>query len=144
MKSQKSSSRYDSKEYKEELKHQKRLRKIERDGERILRKQELKAKKNSYKKSNKKIQTSKIYFALLFISCTCTQIFSMTAMWHFGNLDSLSVLIGSTLTEGIGMLGYYLKSYHETKEEEKIKFEKEKFYNEFNNAVSITNTTAVG
>lgn len=144
MRLQKSSSRYDTKEYKEELEHKRKLRKIERKGERILRKRELKAKKASYKRPKQKIQTSKIYFALLFISCTCTQIFSMVAMWHFGNLDSLGVLIGSTLTEGIGMLGYYLKSYHETKEEEKIKFEKEKFYNEFNNAVSITNNGAVG
>lgn len=133
-------SRYD----KEELKHRVKLRKIERKGERILRKRELKAKRDSYKKPRKKIQTSKIYIALLFVSCTCTQIFSMMAMWHFGNLDSLGVLIGSTLTEGIGMLGYYLKSYHETKEQEKIKFEKEKFYNEFNNVSSNTNTDAVG
>lgn len=133
-------SRYD----KAEIKHRIKLQKIERKGEAILRKRELKKKINSYKAPRKKIQTSKIYFALLFFSCSCTQIFSMIAMWHFGNLDSLSVLIGSTLTEGIGMLGYYLKSYHETKEEEKIKFEKEKFYNEFNNVMSETQSDAFG
>lgn len=133
-------SRYD----KAEIKHRIKLQKIERKGEAILRKRELKKKINSYKAPRKKIQTSKIYFALLFFSCSCTQIFSMIAMWHFGNLDSLSVLIGSTLTEGVGMLGYYLKSYHETKEEEKIKFEKEKFYNEFNNVMSETQSDAFG
>ena len=132
-------SRYD----KAEIKHRIKLQKIERKGEAILRKRELKKKINSYK-APRKIQTSKIYFALLFFSCACTQIFSMIAMWHFGNLDSLSVLIGSTLTEGVGMLGYYLKSYHETKEEEKIKFEKEKFYNEFNNVMSETQSDAFG
>lgn len=133
-------SRYD----KAEIKHRIKLQKIERKGEAILRKRELKKKINSYKAPRKKIQTSKIYFALLFFSCSCTQIFSMIAMWHFGNLDSLSVLIGSTLTEGVGMLGYYLKSYHETKEEEKIKFEKEKFYNELNNVMSETQSDAFG
>lgn len=115
-------SRYD----KEELKHKVKLRRIEERGERILRKRELKEKAKSYKKQRKKIQTSKIYMALLFLSCTGTQIFSMMAMWHFGNLDSLSVLIGSTLTEGIGMLGYYLKSYKETCSEEQNKLEREK------------------
>lgn len=124
-------SRYDIESRKLNLKYQKKLQKIERKGEEILLKQELKERKKSYKQKNKKkFQTSKIFFLMLFLSCSSTQIFSMVAMWHYANLDSLSTLIGATLAEGIGLLGYYCKAYLESKEEEKLKFEKEKFYSQ--------------
>ena len=61
------SSRYDSKEYKEELEFNKKLKKIEERGLRKLKKRELKEIANQYKKPRKKIQTTKIITALLMI-----------------------------------------------------------------------------
>lgn len=128
-------SKYDTKEYRDELKFKAKLQKIEKRGERIIRKRELKEKAASYKEPKKKIQTSKIFFVLLFLSCTSTQIFSMVAMWHFADLSSLYALIGATLTEGVGILGYYLKSFNETKEEELIRLERDKLSGVFNNSL---------
>ena len=115
--------------YMSEKKFRSEMRKIRLKNESKLRKQELRNEKNKYKEK-KKIQTSKVFFVLLFLSCSSTQLFSMTAMWHYANLDSLSTLIGATLTEGIGLMAYYCKAYLESKEEEKLKFEREKFYTE--------------
>ena len=106
-----------------------KMRKIRLKNESKLRKQELRNMKKKYKQK-KKIQTSKIFFILLFISCFSTQIYAMVSMWHFATLDHLSTLIGATLAEGVGLLGYYMKSYCESREEEKLKFEREKFYTE--------------
>lgn len=116
--------------YLSEKEFRSKMRKARLKNEEIVRKQELEKEKNKYKPTKKKVQTSKIFFILLFLSCSSAQIFAMVAMWHFANLDSLSVLIGSTLTEGIGLMAYYLKAFMESKEEEKLKFEREKFYAE--------------
>lgn len=119
--------------YLSEKEFREKMRKTRLKNAEIARRQELEKEKNKYKPTKKKIQTSKIFFILLFLSCFATQIFSMVAMWHFADLSSLSVLIGSTLTEGVGLMGYYLKAFMESKEEEKLKFEREKFYAESHN-----------
>lgn len=116
--------------YLSEKEFRNKLRKARLKNAEIERRQELEKEKNKYKPTRKKIQTSKIFFVLLFSSCFATQIFSMAAMWHFEDLSSLSVLIGSTLTEGVGLAAYYMKSFLESKEEEKLRFEREKFYAE--------------
>ena len=80
----------------------------------------------AYRRQKKKRQASKIYLVILFISCFSVQAYAMIAMWHFCDLSSLPTLIGATLTEGIGLLGYFCKSFFETKAEEEIKLEREK------------------
>ena len=106
-----------------------KMKKVQLKNESKIRKQQLREMKNQCKQ-RKKIQTSKLFFILLFLSCFSTQVYSMFVMYHFGNLDHLSTLIGSTLAEGIGLIGYFAKSYCESREEGRLEFEKEKFYSE--------------
>ena len=111
--------------YMSEKEFRSKMRKARLKNESKIRKQELQNEKNKYKK---KIQTSKIFFILLFFSCSSTQIYSMFVMYHFGELDHLGTLIGSTLAEGIGLLGYFAKAYCESREQGRLDFEKEKFH----------------
>lgn len=83
----------------------------------------------------KKIQTSKIFFMLVFLTCTAVIIYSMYAMLKMMDLSALPVLISSTVTEGIVLAGYFAKSYLETKSEKDLEFEKEKFYHSNEEAV---------
>lgn len=102
-------SRYD----KEELKHRVKLRKIERKGERILRKRELKAKRDSYKKPRKKIQTSKLIAAYLFVLLNVVLIYAMTMMYLFRDLTYLGVLISDIISQVVVYLIYIVKSTKE-------------------------------
>lgn len=102
-------SRYD----KEELKHRVKLRKIERKGERILRKRELKAKRDSYKKPRKKIQTSKLIAVYLFVLLNVVLIYAMTMMYLFRDLTYLGVLISDIISQVVVYLIYIVKSTKE-------------------------------
>lgn len=114
--------------YMSEREFREKKRKARLKNESIYRKQELKKIKNMYKPQKKKIQTSKIFFLMIFLSCFSTQVFAMVSMWHFGNLDQLGTLIGATLSEGMCLVAYFCKSFLESKEEHKLEFEREKFY----------------
>lgn len=110
------------------------MKKIEKKGEKILRKRELQDLKASYKKPRKKIQTGKILtvlsMILLAVNCVWVERFSMVAMLQWGDLSALPSLItavvSTTIGEAVIFAIYSAKSYHETKEEEKIKLERER------------------
>lgn len=135
MKKEKVYSRYETKEYKQEIKHKAKMRKIEERGEKKLRKQELKAKRDSYKSPRKKIQTSKIIagalMILLLLNCLVIEAYSCYAMLVLQDLSALYVLIGAACTTVIGEVlsyGIYsLKAYAETKSEKNLEFEYHKF-----------------
>lgn len=129
--------------YMSEKEFRNKMRKIRLKNESKLRKQELRNAKRKYKKK-RKIQTSKIFFILLFLSCFSTQVYAMVSMWHFATLDHLSTLIGATLAEGVGLIGYFMKSYCESREEERLKFEKEKYYAENNCCESLNDNEPKG
>lgn len=93
--------------------HRAKLRKIERAGERKQLKDELRAKRQEYWPPKKWPSTSKMAMAYIFISCTAVQIYSMVAMWHFGDLSALYSLIGATVAEGIAFCSYEAKSARE-------------------------------
>ena len=125
-------SRYDQEERREELKHKVKLRKIEQKGEKILRKRELKEKRDSYKKPKKKIQMTKIITWYLFILLNIVLIYSMAVMYLFRDLSYLGVLITDIAAQVITFLIYTCKSYKETKEEALIELEHEKLNNTYN------------
>lgn len=106
-------SRYDRNEFHEELKHKVKLRKIERKGERILRKRELKAKKEAYKKPRKKIQTSKIIALYLFVLLNVLLIYSMTMMYILRDISYLGILITDVAAQIITYMIYMVKSTKE-------------------------------
>lgn len=93
--------------------HRVKLRKIERAGERKLLRDELKAEKRKYWPPMKWPSTSKMAMWYIFLSCTAVQIYSMVAMWHFGDLSALYSLIGATVGEAIAFCSYEAKSAKE-------------------------------
>lgn len=131
------SSRYDSKEYKEELEFNKKLKKIEERGLRKLKKRELKERANQYKKPRKKIQTTKIITALLMIlmlvNCLAIEAYSCYVMFVLQDLSALYSLIGAVVTTTIGEVlaftVYSAKSYKETKAEKDMELEYKKIEN---------------
>lgn len=98
---------------KELREHEAKLRKIERAGERKLLRDELRAKKEEYWPRKKWPSTGKMAMWYIFTSCTAVQIYSMAAMWHFGDLSALYSLIGATVGETITFCAYAAKSAKE-------------------------------
>lgn len=136
------SSRYEEQEqHREELQYKIELRKIERKGERILRKRELKEKRDSYKKPKKKIQMTKIITWYLFILLNVVLVYSMVVMYLFRDLSYLGVLITDIAAQVITFLIYTCKSFKETKEEALIKLERDKLNTPYG---SDENDEAVG
>lgn len=141
-------SRYETKEYKEELKYKVKMRKIEERGQRKLRKQELKAKRDSYKIPKKKMQTTKIIIAFLMIflliNCVGVELYSAYVMFVLRDLSALYVLIGAACTTVIGEVlsfsVYACKSYMETREEAKINLE----YKKLESNLSFQDDESVG
>ena len=128
-------SRYD----KEDLKYRVELRRIEKKGEKILRKRELKEKLDSYKKPKKKVQMTKIITWYLFALLNIVLIYSMVVMYLFRDLNYLGVLITDVAAQVITFLIYTCKSFKETKEEALIELEREKMNNSYG-----SNDDAVG
>jgi len=93
--------------------HRAKLRKIERAGERKLLRDELKSTKEQYWPKKKWPSTSKMAMWYILGTCTVVQIYSMVAMWHFGDLSALYSLIGATVGEGITFCAYAAKSAKE-------------------------------
>lgn len=134
-------SRYDNNEFREELEHKVKLRKIEKKGEQILRKRELKEKRDSYKKPKKKVQMTKVITWYLFILLNVVLIYSMVVMYLFRDLSYLGVLITDIAAQVITFLIYTCKSFKETKEEALINLEREKINISYD---SDSNNGAVG
>jgi len=83
----------------------------------------LRTERNLFKK---KRETSKLIALYLFVLLNAIVIYAMVAMWRFGDLSYLGVLItdiaAQILTYGI----YCLKAYKGKKAEEELKFERYK------------------
>lgn len=101
----------------EELReHERKLRRIEIQGERKLLEEELKQKREEYWPKRKPPSASKLALAYIFLSCTAVQLYSMAAMWHFADLSALYSLIGATVGEAISYCAYAAKSTKENTE----------------------------
>lgn len=77
----------------------------------------------------RKIEFSKVLAIYLLILLTAIVVFTMAAIWHFGDLSYLNVLITDIAAQIIVYMIYCVKAYHGKKSEEKLKFEKEKIEN---------------
>lgn len=76
-----------------------------------------------------KIEFSKILAIYLLILLTAIVVFTMAAIWHFGDLSYLNVLITDIAAQILVYIIYCIKAYHGKKSEEELKFEKEKIEN---------------
>lgn len=98
---------------KEVIRYEKKLKQIEKAGEKKLLKDKLKAKREEYWPRKKWPSTAKMAMGYIFLSCTVVQIYSMAAMWHFGDLSALYSLIGATVGEVGAYCAYAAKSAKE-------------------------------
>ena len=75
-----------------------------------------------------KIETNKIIAIYLFVLLNSIIIFSMVAMWHFGDLSYLGVLITDIAAQVLVYAIYCMKAYYGKKQEETIRFERERLH----------------
>ena len=69
-------------------------------------------KKRSRRK--KKMEFGKLCFLMIVANCTVIELYSMIAMWHFGDLSALYSLIGAVVGESIAYVSYCAKAKKET------------------------------
>lgn len=105
-----------------------RLAKIQRENESKERKRKLKEEKSKFKKKLK-IETHKFLAFYLFVVFNIVLVYSMVAMWVLEDLAYLGVLITDIVAQILAYVIYCVKSYKGKKEEEQLKFEKEKLFN---------------
>ena len=116
-------SRYD----KEEIRFRAKKRKIEKEGLRLQRIQELKSLRESYKSTKRRITTTKLIVAYLFVIMNIILAYSMFVMYEFHDLTYLGVLITDIAAQVLVFLIYSAKSYKENKSQADLEFEREKF-----------------
>lgn len=113
-----------------------RMKMIQRDNESKERKEKLKQEKSKYK-SKLNIETSKLFAFYLFIVFNVILIYAMVAMWNFGDLSYLGVLITDILAQILLYGIYCLKAYNGKKQEEQLKFEKEKAFGSYDSDMDV-------
>lgn len=114
--------------YMSEKEFESRLKKIQRNNKSEERKDKLKAEKLKGKQKNK-IETHKFIAYYLFVVFNVILIYSMVAMWYLRDLSYLGVLITDIIGQILLYAIYCLKAYSGKKQEEQLKFEKEKLFN---------------
>jgi len=99
--------------YLDKSEYNKKLKKIKKQNESFLRKQELAEMRLKTKKEKSKKTTTKIVMFYLFTVLNLVLIYSLIAMWHFEDLTHLGVLITDIIGQIIVFLVYCLKSAKE-------------------------------
>lgn len=102
----------------------KKLKKIKERNMQIQYRRQLKEEKESINK--KKVETSKLFAFYLFVLFQIVLVYSLVAMWALKDLACLGVLITDILAQILVYGIYCAKAYHGKKQEEHLKFEREK------------------
>ena len=102
----------------------KRLERLKARNERIRQRRELHEEAH---RLDRKRETSKLLALYLFGLLNGIVIFAMVAMWHFGDLSYLGVLITDIAAQILVYGIYCLKAYKGKKSEEDMRFERDKF-----------------
>ena len=92
------------------MNYEKRIQKALDHAERVKLNQELKELRHSNDKPKEKITFSKGVFIFMIANCIVIEVYSLVAMFFFGDLSSLSALIAAVVGECITTIGYYVKA----------------------------------
>ena len=95
------------------MNYEKRIQKALDHAERVKLNQELKELRHSNDKPKEKITFSKGVFIFMIANCIVIEVYSLVAMFFFGDLSSLSALIAAVVGECITTIGYYVKAGRE-------------------------------
>lgn len=90
--------------------------------------------KDKYKNKSK-IETSKLIMFYLLILLNAIIVYSMVAMWNFADLTYLGVLISDIAAQVLVYIIYCLKAFHGKKQEEDMKFKREKLSGTLQNII---------
>lgn len=115
-----------------------KLAQIKRENTQKEYKMLLKKEKDKYK-FKPKIETSKLIMLYLLLLLNVIVIYSMVAMWKFSDLTYLGVLITDIAAQVLVYVIYCLKAFHGKKQEENIKFKREKLAGTLQNIVQAGN-----
>lgn len=91
-------------------------------------------KKSELKKIKKQIRkemgltTTKLLCYYIFIIFNVVLLYALIAMWHFGDLSYLGVIISDILGQVLVYTIYSIRAYKDTKAEEDMKLKREKLY----------------
>lgn len=110
--------------------NRKYYRKIKRIEERnfiIQKKTELKRMKKQMRK-DLGLTTTKLLCYYIFIIFNVVLFYALIAMWHFGDLSYLGVIISDILGQVLVYTIYSIRAYKDTKSEEDMKLKREKLY----------------
>lgn len=108
-----------------EEEYQKKLDKIKEWGIQKQYRNRLKDEKAKFR-STYKVETNKLIAIYLFVLLNAIVVYAMISMWHFADLSYLGVLITDIAAQVLIYAIYCLKAYFAKKQEENLKFEKEK------------------
>ena len=78
-----------------------------------------------------KFETSKLIAIYLFVLLNAIVIYAMVAMWTFADFSYLGVLISDIAAQVIVYAIYCMKACNAKREEESLKFEREKLLSSF-------------
>ena len=70
-------------------------------------------KRKVRKRYRKRITTSKLAMWFILINCVVIELYSMAAMWHFGDLSALYALLGAVVGQSLTYISYNNKSCRE-------------------------------
>ena len=111
-----------------------KLQKIRAKNQQKEYKRQLKEEKKKGRKGFH-IETSKLFAVYLFVLMNVIITYSMVAMWKFQDFSYLGVLI-SDIAAQILIYGIYcMKAFKAKQSEEELKFEKEKYYGTLTNVL---------
>lgn len=88
---------------------------------------EINEKEKTPKKQFKRTTTTKLLMYFIFTNCFMIEVYSMWVMVKLSDLSALYSLIGAVIGESLSFAIYCAKSFNETKEEERIRLEKDMF-----------------
>lgn len=120
-KESRSIEKFNKKVKKEQLKSEKRKRDI------YLK--QIRSENRYFSEKWHKFTTTKLLMYTILFNCFIVEVYSMWVMFILGDLSALYALIGAVISESIAFAIYCYKSFNETKEEQRLQFEKDKFFN---------------
>lgn len=103
-----------------------KMRKVKAKNQQKEYKRQLKEEKRKGRKGFH-IETNKIFAVYLFVLLNAIVTYSMVAMWHFQDLSYLGVLISDIAAQVLIYAIYCMKAFKSKQSEEELKFRKEKY-----------------
>lgn len=108
-----------------EREFQRQMNKIKKENAHKEKLLALKAERDKYKPA-KRFETSKLLAIYLFVLLNAIVIYSMVAMWVFGDFSYLGVLITDIAAQVLIYAIYCMKAYHGKKQSEQLKLDRER------------------